>query len=118
MKATSINKAFPQPFSLKEFCKKFQVTQNDITRLMGYSAKSIATLATSGQTNAKSERRIEEMTRLFNALSSVMKPEFIGQWLRTKNKNFEGAPPLQIIERGESDRVWRLIYQLETGEPN
>ena len=27
------------------------------------------------------------------------------------------APPLQVIERGETDRIWRMVYELDSGEP-
>jgi hypothetical protein len=30
---------------------------------------------------------------------------------------FDGSTPLQVIERGETDRIWRMIYELEFGEP-
>lgn len=38
-------------------------------------------------------------------------------WLETPNEAFEGSTPLQVIERGESDRLWRMIYFLRSGEP-
>jgi hypothetical protein len=41
----------------------------------------------------------------------------VGEWLKTPNEAFDGSTPLQVIERGESDRIWRMIYQLQTGEP-
>ena len=46
-----------------------------------------------------------------------MKPETLGEWIKTPNDAFEGSTPLQVIERGEADRLWRMIYHLETGEP-
>jgi len=27
------------------------------------------------------------------------------------------STPLQVIERGETDRIWRMVYELESGEP-
>ena len=30
---------------------------------------------------------------------------------------FDGTTPLQFIERGKVDRLWRMIYRLESGEP-
>jgi len=29
----------------------------------------------------------------------------------------DGSTPLQVIERGETDRIWRMVYELESGEP-
>jgi hypothetical protein len=39
----------------------------------------------------------------------------IGPWLDTPNPAFEGSTPLQVIERGESDRLWRMIWELRMG---
>ena len=54
---------------------------------------------------------------LCEALGKVVKRESIGRWLETPNDAFDGSTPLQVIERGEADRLWRMIYRLEAGEP-
>ena len=54
---------------------------------------------------------------LFDALADIMETGYVGEWLRTSNPAFEGSTPLQVIERGETDRIWRMIHQLQTGEP-
>lgn len=47
----------------------------------------------------------------------VQSEEDVVSWLETPNEAFEGSTPLQLIERGESDRLWRMIYFLRSGEP-
>ena len=47
-----------------------------------------------------------------------MEPKAIGPWLLQPNPAFDGSTPLQVIERGESDRLWRMIYELESGQPD
>jgi hypothetical protein len=46
-----------------------------------------------------------------------MRAEFIGSWLKTPNEAFSGLKPIEVIERGEVDRIWRMIYELESGIP-
>jgi len=41
----------------------------------------------------------------------------IGPWLKEPNPAFDGSTPVQVIERGETDRIWRMIYELQSGEP-
>jgi hypothetical protein len=41
----------------------------------------------------------------------------IGPWLKEPNPAFDGSTPLQVIERGEIDRLWRMINELQSGEP-
>lgn len=60
-------------------------------------------------------RRLTELQRIVDALSDVIDPEVIGQWLTTPNGAFEGSKPLEVIERGEVDRIWRMIFLLRSG---
>ncbi len=45
----------------------------------------------------------------------MVEPKVIGEWLKRPNPAFEGSTPLQVIERGETDRIWRMIWELQTG---
>ncbi|MEX0713900.1 MAG: antitoxin Xre/MbcA/ParS toxin-binding domain-containing protein [Pirellulales bacterium] len=42
---------------------------------------------------------------------------WISQWLQAPNDAFDGLKPLEVIERGQVDRIWRTIYLLESGVP-
>lgn len=55
---------------------------------------------------------------MFTALEQLVAKEAIGPWLKEPNMAFDGSTPLQVIERGETDRIWRTIYELESGEPS
>lgn len=57
----------------------------------------------------------ELRTRLATLFAS---PEQLATWLKAPNKAFGGSQPLQVIERGEIDRIWRMIYFLESGSPS
>ena len=41
----------------------------------------------------------------------------VGRWLKQPNPAFDGSTPLQVVERGEMDRIWRMLYDLESGQP-
>jgi hypothetical protein len=62
-------------------------------------------------------RHLTELERLTRALSEVIKREALGKWLQTPNPAFGGSKPLEVIERGESDRLWEMIYFLRSGVP-
>jgi hypothetical protein len=36
-------------------------------------------------------------------------------WLDTPNDAFGGLKPVEVTERGEADRLWRMIYFLGSG---
>jgi antitoxin Xre/MbcA/ParS-like protein len=52
---------------------------------------------------------------LFDALSDIIKARSIGPWLQRPNDAFDGSTPLQVMERGENDRLWRMIWQIREG---
>jgi len=49
------------------------------------------------------------------ALATVIDELSADGWLERPNKQFDGSTPLQLIERGETDRIWRMISQLRDG---
>jgi len=46
-----------------------------------------------------------------------MQPAQIGRWIKSPNPAFDGSTPLQLVERGELDRIWQMLYDLESGHP-
>jgi hypothetical protein len=39
------------------------------------------------------------------------------EWMERPNPAFEGSTPLQVVERGEIDRLWQMVYAVRTGQP-
>lgn len=93
------------------------VSRKVFSRLTGYSERSIAAWESGKSLSAHSRQRILEIWRLQEALASVLEEDSIGGWLATPNPAFDGLKPLEVIERGELDRLWRMIYLLESGMP-
>jgi hypothetical protein len=48
-------------------------------------------------------------------LRSVIKPENLRTWWNQPVVNFGGSTPLQVLERGEADRLWRMIWEIREG---
>ena len=65
--------------------------------------------------NRANQRNLSEMARLFDALAEVVPASQIGPWLDAQNPAFEGSTSLQAIERGESGRLWRMVWELRMG---
>lgn len=51
------------------------------------------------------------------ALAEIMNADSILNWLQTPNDAFDKLKPLEVIERGESDRIWSMLYFLRSGAP-
>ena len=115
---STFNRTTPNNVSgVKRFCDTYAVTQDTFTRLAGFSLRAVANWAQGQKPSTSTERRLVELNRLFAALEKLVKPAALGPWLKEPNPAFDGSTPVQVIERGETDRLWRMIYELESGEP-
>jgi hypothetical protein len=62
-------------------------------------------------------QRPKELERLVAALRELMAPGSLRDWMITPSDAFEGSTPVQLIERGEADRIWQMVFALRTGQP-
>jgi DNA-binding transcriptional regulator YiaG len=115
MDATAGNGKVSRPEAIRQFCREVNITIDTFTRLVGTSRRTVATWLAGDPPNRANQRNVSEMFRLFEALAEVVPASQIGPWLDIPNPAFEGSTPLQVIERGESDRLWRMIWELRMG---
>ncbi len=95
------------------------LTQADFARLVGLSDRSVSKWEAGTELKESAVRTITEVGRLHAKLrQSFATPEQLATWLKTPNAAFAGSQPLQVIERGEIDRIWRMVYFLESGSPS
>src|SRR5690349_1728504 len=94
--------------------KELGLSRREFSRLTGYSERAIVNWESGRTPDEPALRRIREIDRFRARLSQVVKPEFIAEWLSTPNDEFDGLKPLEVIERGEIDRLWDMIFYLES----
>lgn len=102
---------------LKQYRNRFKLPQPMVVRLTGFSPRSVAKWSQGEAPSPKQEKALVQMDRLLDALARIIQPPQIGRWLSTPNPAFDGSTPLQVVERGEIDRIWRMLYDLESGQP-
>jgi DNA-binding transcriptional regulator YiaG len=105
------------PANVAELCEKFGIKREAYARLAGLSLRTVASLASGRSLSKATQKQVTEATRLIEALGGILEPEALGAWLEAPNPAFGGSSPLQIAERGEADRLWRMVYELGSGEP-
>ncbi len=99
--------------------REIGLNRADFARLVGLSERSVASWEGGVDLKESSLRTIVEIGRLYAKLhQGFASPEQLAAWLKTPNQAFGGSQPLQVIERGEIDRIWRMIYFLESGSPS
>jgi hypothetical protein len=85
------------------------------SRLAGFSERAIADWEGGKPVSEPGLRRLKELDRFRERLSEVVEVDAIPGWLDTPNEAFNGLKPLEVIERGEIDRLWNMIFYLESG---
>jgi hypothetical protein len=90
---------------------------DSFSRLTGFSHRKIAQLRAGAPMTAATRQRLAELDRLRIELSEIVKADVLAKWMETPNDSFGGLKPLEVVERGETDRLWRMCYQLASGEP-
>ncbi|MBA2241660.1 MAG: DUF2384 domain-containing protein [Chthoniobacterales bacterium] len=103
--------------ALEAMAEKYGLRQETLSRMSGFSLRAVADWASGKQPSAPVRRAITEMDRLLDSLARLMKPKEVGKWLKEPNAAFDGSTPVQVIERGQIDRIWRMLYFVESGEP-
>jgi transcriptional regulator with XRE-family HTH domain len=93
--------------------RKLGVSQEELARVTGYSTRSIAAWESGHAVSDPARQKLTETERLRAALAQIVPEDQMGPWLRTPNPAFEGQTPIQVIERGESDRLWQMIFQID-----
>lgn len=105
--------------SLAELRERLALTRLELARGTGLSERTIATLEKSGHRKAPAgtRRKVEEFVRLCLALDEFGPEGGLGSWMRAPQEWLAGSTPLHAIEVGRMDWLWRLVYQLRSGEP-
>lgn len=102
--------------SAAELRARLQLTRPVFARLLGVSERTVADWEHAAPKSG-SERAIKELRSVIAACERVMKPEFVGSWLVTANPSLGGFKPIELIERGETERVLRALFFVEAGIP-
>lgn len=100
-------------FEVDEVRTKLGMSQAELARITGYSVRAIAGWESGKRLSEAARKKFVETERLRRALAQVVAADKLADWMRSPNAAFEGQTPIQVIERGESDRIWRMIFQID-----
>ena len=125
-RAISVGPSFivaDEPVSALDVSRRLKSVQQDAPGGRGdvggaeQSVRTIATVESDRKKADRLQRDYLEVTRLCDALGEVVEPSVLGEWFLAPNKRFGGSKPIEIIERGEIDRLWEMVYRLRSGMP-
>ncbi|HEX4772145.1 MAG TPA: antitoxin Xre/MbcA/ParS toxin-binding domain-containing protein [Bryobacteraceae bacterium] len=102
---------------IRKLSLAYNLSNEAVSRVTGASPRTVSYWNAGTPPQRSSAQKIREVTRLFDALAGLIKAKAIGKWLQQPNQAFDGSTPLQVIERGETDRLWRMIWHIREGNP-
>lgn len=106
-------KAVTHAPSVANLRRSLGLTRKLFSRLTGYSERAIAEWESGKEQSDSSRQRLTEIHRLRQSLLDVIPAEEVGTWLLAPNDALNGFKPLEVIERGEIDRIWKLLYSAD-----
>jgi len=103
------------PVDVKAFREELGLNRRQFARVTAVSERAVADWENDQPISSVNQKGLRESERLCRALMEIMKPDRVGEWLDTPNDAFSGLKPLDLVERGELDRLWRMIFEIESG---
>ena len=91
------------------------LNRETFARLVPMSTRNLANIESGKPPSATILRQLKELKRVVDALSEVIQKDAIGPWLEQPNDAFDGLKPIEVVERGEADRIWQMIFYLRSG---
>jgi transcriptional regulator with XRE-family HTH domain len=92
------------------------VPQELMARLLDISLRTLSRLEARFEP-PKAPRAFGELSRLTEGLLSIIRRESLASWIDRPNEAFGGLKPIEVIERGEVDRIWKMIHRVGAGQP-
>jgi uncharacterized protein (DUF2384 family) len=80
-------------------------TQKQIARAAGATDRSVRNWATTGAIRPAYDERIRELTEISLLLSDTATPRGVTQWLSARNVLLDNQRPIDLIAKGESEKV-------------
>lgn len=91
------------------------LNRETFARLVPMSTRNLASIEAGKPPSVTVMRHLKELKRVVDALSEVIQKDAIGPWMEQPNDAFDGLKPIEVIERGEIDRIWQMIFYLRSG---
>ena len=100
---------------LSSLAKEAGMNYDVLAKALSVSRRAISGWLSGQEPERINRVRINEFGRLVAELRTIIKPEKLKSWWKQPVANFGGSTPLQVLERGETDRIWRMIWEIGQG---
>lgn len=108
----------PRGGSMLHLRSQLGLNRETFARLLPVATRTLASIEQGRCPSDMVTRRLTEIDRVVRALREVVHEKAIGPWMLRPNQAFDGLKPIEVIDRGEVDRIWRMIFLLRSGTPS
>jgi DNA-binding transcriptional regulator YiaG len=98
---------------LLELRALLKMSRDDFCRLLNISVRTLADVEYCKNQGEKLRRPYAELARLCLALVQLMPNEALRSWFTLPGSRCDGMKPVELIERGEIDRLWELVFRAQ-----
>ena len=105
----------PRGATMLRLRSRLHLNRETFARLLPVSTRLLANIEKGEPASDAVIRRLTEIRRVVDSLSEVISEDVVGFWMVTPNDAFGALKPIEVVERGEIDRIWQMIYQLRSG---
>ncbi len=93
------------------------MTRPVFARIAGVSERTVAGWESGSQPSTAGARSLSQLRAVVAACERVVQADYVGTWLVTPNEALGGLKAIECIERGETERVLRVLFFWEAGIP-
>lgn len=105
-----------QAGTIDQITKDFSISIENLARFLNASTRTVMRWKKERVKPSLHHReRLEKMAYIDRRLRQVLKPDAIERWLHAHNDSLGGKRPIDLLAKGQYDKLLAAIAQLEEG---
>lgn len=102
--------------TIEQITADFSISIETLARFLNTSTRTVMRWKKEGVKPSINHReRLEKIAYINRKLREVLKPEAIERWLHAYNDSLGGKRPLDLLAKGQYDKLLAAIAQVEEG---
>lgn len=102
--------------TIEQITGDFSISIETLARFLNTTSRTVMRWKKEGVNPSSHHReRLEKIAYIDRRLRQVLKPDAIERWLRAYNDSLGGKRPVDLLAKGQYDRLLSAIAQLEEG---
>ncbi len=105
-----------QARTIEQITEDFSISIETLARFLNTSTRTVMRWKKEGiKPSPQHRERLEKIAYIDRRLRRVLKPDAIDRWLHAYNDSLGGKRPIDLLTKGQYDKLLSAIAQLEEG---